>query len=137
MTGADLAAAALGLLGTPFRLHGREPGIALDCVGVIEAAFVRAGRAVHLANGYPLRNRAVPDDWLDPARLGMEVVDDALAPGDLLMVRPSPCQLHLALVVCPASVVHAHAGLRRVVRGTLPPEWPRLRHWRIISNPGN
>lgn len=137
MTGAHLVSAALALVGTPFGLHGREPGVALDCVGVVEAAFARAGRKVHLANGYPLRSRAVPSAWVAAASLGLEPVDGAILPGDVLMVRPSACQLHLAIATCAARVVHAHAGLRRVVHGALPPEWPCLHHWRLTSNPGN
>jgi len=137
MTGAQLASAALALVGTPFRLHGREAGVGLDCVGVIEAAFARAGRRVRLANGYPLRNRTTPSAWTALASLGLEPVDGALVPGDVLMIRPSACQLHLAIATCAARVVHAHAGLRRVVHGGLPSEWPRLHHWRLTSNPGN
>lgn len=137
MTGSRLAAAALTLVGTPFRLHGREPGVALDSVGVVEAALAGTGRTVHLASGYPLRTRAVPAAWLDLAAIGLEPVDDTIRSGDVLMIRPSACQLHLAIATCARSVVHAHAGLRRVVHGALPPEWPRLHHWRLTSNPGN
>ncbi|EZP74640.1 hypothetical protein BV97_04836 [Novosphingobium resinovorum] len=137
VTDARLAAAALTLVGTPFRLHGREPGVGLDCVGVIEAAFARSGRAVRLANGYPLRTRIVPSVRLDLERLGLEPVGDTLLPGDVLMLRPSTCQLHLAMVICGTSVVHAHAGLRRVVHSALPPDWPLLHHWRLAPNPRN
>ncbi len=36
---ADLAAAALNLIGTPFRLHGRDPATGLDCVGLVAEAM--------------------------------------------------------------------------------------------------
>ncbi|MFT4056718.1 MAG: hypothetical protein QM681_19595 [Novosphingobium sp.] len=137
MTEQCLATAALALVGTPFRLHGREPGVGLDCVGVVEVALGRTGRKVRLANGYPLRTRAVPSAWLDLAPIGLEPVDDTIRPSDVVMVRPSACQLHFAIATCARSVVHAHAGLRRVVHGALPPEWPRIHHWRFTSNPGN
>jgi cell wall-associated NlpC family hydrolase len=45
--GERVAAAAFALVGTPFRLRGRDPRTGLDCVGLALAAFGRAGvRAV-------------------------------------------------------------------------------------------
>ena len=59
MTGEDLARAALGLKGAPFRLHGRDPATGLDCIGLFAVAMARAGRPVALPNGYALRVQGV------------------------------------------------------------------------------
>ena len=39
MSGAALAAAAESLVGTRFRLHGRDPDTGLDCVGLLAASL--------------------------------------------------------------------------------------------------
>ena len=51
MSGA-LAEAALGLLGVPFRLHGRDPATGLDCVGLVAEALRRAGRRPDASPGH-------------------------------------------------------------------------------------
>ena len=131
MTGDSLAAKALALVGTPFRLHGRDPTNGLDCVGVLAAALAACGTTPQLPNGYVLRNRFLPE-------LGKYVVGNGLAPaagplitGDIVLVRAGPCQAHLLIAVGNEHFVHAHAGLRRVICGELPADWPILKHWRI------
>jgi len=52
------------------------------------------------------------------------------APGDLLAVAPSPGRRHLA-VVTGTGIVHAHAGLGRVVEGPLDPGWIIVAAWRL------
>jgi hypothetical protein len=63
---ADLAAAALNLIGTPFRLHGRDPARGLDCVGLVAEAMRRAGFHPVPPGGYGLRALSV--DALVPMR---------------------------------------------------------------------
>ena len=60
MSGAALAAAAESLVGTRFRLHGRDPDTGLDCVGLLAASLAAIGRAAPLPNGYRLRARSLP-----------------------------------------------------------------------------
>src|SRR3546814_13891877 len=55
-TGPAVAAAAAQLLGTRFRLHGRDPATGLDCVGLVACAFERAGVTLQVPRGYHLRN---------------------------------------------------------------------------------
>lgn len=130
MTGADLAAAAEALVGTPFRLHGRDPANGLDCVGVVAAAFAAGGHHPSLPRGYGLRNAAV-SRWLDLARVaGMVEADDEGRPGDVVLVRPGPGQHHLLVAIDRNRFVHAHAGLRRVVVQPGPLPWPVERRWR-------
>ena len=129
--GERLAEAALGLVGTPFRLHGRAPASGLDCVGVIVAALRAAGHECELPTGYRLRTGEWPsaDDWA--LRHGFGPVTRPCTAGDILMLKPGPGQLHLAIVSPdPARVVEAHASLRKVVLGPLPLLSTIHRHWR-------
>jgi hypothetical protein len=50
--------------------------------------------------------------------------------GDLLVIAPAPRRRHLA-VVTPAGIVHAHAGLARVVEGPIDPAWSIIGAWRL------
>ena len=52
-------------------------------------------------------------------------------PGDLLLVRPGPAQVHLLVVGPSGDLIHAHAGLGRVVATPPPCPWSTLRHWRL------
>ncbi|MFC0203505.1 hypothetical protein [Novosphingobium soli] len=130
MSGEALARAALSLVGAPFRLHGRDPASGLDCLGVLALVCAATGRTARLPTGYALRSRRVPDADRHAAMLGLRPAAGEIARGDVLLLRTAPCQLHLAIAVSAASIVHAHAGLGKVVRGPLPPTWPVLGHWR-------
>ncbi len=130
MTGADLAAAALALVGTRFRLHGRDPATGLDCIGLLEAALARAGRTVRLPQGYLLRLSGI-GQWLpDPGALGFTACEGAAEPGDVVLLTPAPGQFHLAIALSADRFIHAHAGLRRVVESPTRPGGDLLHHWR-------
>lgn len=131
MTGADLARAAETLIGAPFKLHGRDPALGLDCVGVVAAAFARAGIAAEAPRLYALRNARIDDALAFAARAGLAECIGPIAPGDVLMVRPGPAQHHLLVAARGARFIHAHAGLRRVVATPAPLAWPTLRRWRF------
>lgn len=131
MTGAELAGAAEALVGIRFRLHGRDPATGLDCIGLLAAALAGAGRKVDLPTGYALRLTDL-SKWLpDPADLGFEPAKPPFRPGDVVLLRPSAAQVHLAIAghTC---WVHAHAGLRRVVNQPEQPAGVILHHWRPI-----
>ena len=134
MTGDDLARAARALVGVPFRLHGRDPATGLDCVGVVAAACRAGGRDAALPAAYALRSRRAPAPAAHAARLGLAPAAGPVKPGDVIMVRPGPCQHHLAIATASQRFVHAHAGLRRVVEGPLPAAWPLAGHWRLQSS---
>jgi hypothetical protein len=120
--------AARGCVGTRFRAHGRKPGLGLDCVGVVLVA----------AAVLPLRPPALP-----PYRLGGTPPDIAFVfvelgatriervlPGDVIVSAPAPDQRHFGIVT-PMGLVHAHAGLGRVVEAPIDPVWQMVQAWRL------
>ena len=129
------AAAAAGLSGTPFRLHGRDPATGLDCVGLVAVALERAvGRAV-VPEGYALRALSVAPLLGFAARNGFATLDPLAPgkPGDLHLLRLSAIQAHLAIVLDHEGFVHAHAGLGKVVieHGALP--GAMIARWRLTA----
>jgi cell wall-associated NlpC family hydrolase len=130
MTGVELAEAAEQLVGTAYRLHGRDPATGLDCAGLLAAAMVLAGRPVTLPSGYGLRLSDLAR-WLpDPASCGLAQAAPPVRPGDVALFQPGPGQYHLAIAASDgASWIHAHAGLRRVVREPVPPAGAMLHLW--------
>ncbi len=125
---AELAAAATGLIGVRFRLHGRDPATGLDCVGVVAEAMRRAGIEPVAPAGYRLRTVSVAGLLPFAKANRFEPVEPAEA--DVVLAMVSPVQPHLAIRT-PGGFVHAHAGLGRVtcLPGALP--WPSVGGWRV------
>jgi len=132
-TGAELAEAAEALVGTPFRLHGRDPATGIDCVGLLGAALERCGGRAPLPNGYALRARALPDLAGFAAGCGLIAASGPIAPGDVLLVRIEPCQHHLLIAAADGRFVHAHAGLGRVIDCSAPLKGHIVHHWRLAA----
>lgn len=126
MTGHRVARAAEALIGTRFRLHGRDPATGLDCVGLVAAAL----GITAAPSGYGLRNRDVTAALAFAPGAGLIESAGAIEPGDVLLVRPGTVQSHLLIADTRGGFVHAHAGLRRVVAMPGPLPWPVERHWR-------
>ena len=126
-----LANAASELVGTPFRLQGRDPAHGLDCIGLVLASLAAVGARIDLPADYRPRRRSftVPLDALHAA--GLVAADGGRRAGDILLLRTAPAQLHTAIAIGNGDIVHAHAGLGRVVRSPLPDSWPILAAWRL------
>lgn len=122
--GEAVAARARALVGTRFRGQGRCADAGLDCVGLVAAALGVEG----VRRDYALRGGAAAELERALRGAGLERVGEASA-GDVLVMRAGPGQLHLG-VWTGGSLVHADAGLRRVVErpGAVP--WPVLSVWR-------
>ena len=122
-----VAEAALAAVGAKFRLHGREPATGLDCVGLAAWALRAGGFAGEVPTGYALRG--------GDADAVAALLDGCLARTDeagaaLLLMRTGPGQLHLGIRT-EHGLVHADAGLRRVVLRPGAPPWPVLGCWRV------
>lgn len=122
---AERVAAARACVGARFRVHGRDPALGLDCVGVAAQAFGRPAPA-----GYAVRggDAASVARAIDAAGL-VRADPDA---GDLVLLALGAGQLHLA-VLTPGGFVHADVRLRRVVEtpgrpaGTVLAAWTEAR----------
>lgn len=117
---------ARALIGAPFRLHGRDPETGLDCVGLIACATGRVDKA---PCGYSLRSCGGPQAYLS----ALDAFGTRLSgpvPGCVLLLHAGPAQAHLGLF-SGSSLIHADAGLRRVVETPLPLPWPIAGAWQI------
>lgn len=133
--GEALVQAAMALVGCPFRLHGRDPATGLDCVGLVAAALAATGRRPAALTGYGLRNLGV-DQWLPlAAQSGLEPASGLVRAGDVQLFALGFGQHHLVIAADGANVIHAHAGLRRVVHQPRDPAWHTCAMWRIASFP--
>ncbi|RYD83943.1 MAG: hypothetical protein EOP61_40760 [Sphingomonadales bacterium] len=131
--GGQLAAAAQALVGSRFRLHGRDPATGLDCVGVLAAALGAIGREAPLPVAYHLRSRAIPNLAGVAQQCGLVPVESAAETGDVLLARVGKCQFHLVIAAHGGNFIHAHAGLKRVVIGPLGDDWRVTCHWRLSA----
>lgn len=130
-SGAALVAAARALVGTPFRLHGRDIVHGLDCVGLVRAALMAAGHKLPDDDArYPIRGwtRHRVEAQLHFAGLGR--VTGTGAAGDILLGAAPNGQLHL-MVDSGGGCIHAHLGLGRVVEQPGAPPMPIVSRWRI------
>jgi len=126
---AELARAAEGLIGVPFKLYGRNPATGLDCVGLVAAAMERAGHYPVVPQGYSLRALTVTPLLGFAAASGLIEVDEG---GDIWLAQIHSLQCHL-LIAAPGGAVHAHAGLGRVVFMPDPMAWPIVMRWQLSA----
>lgn len=132
--GQQLARAALQCVGTPFRLHGRDPMHSLDCVGLLVASLKSCGFPASDPAGYGLRNKSVSRHLEHLGLSQFSLVTGPAECGDVLLVKPGPGQHHILICDGFGGFIHAHAGLRRVVHSPGPAGWPILGHYRISNS---
>ena len=117
-------------LGVPFRLHGRAPGRGLDCIGFAAYSLFGAPGLSEIPASYRIRGHY--EDWLttELQNLGLirQSLDESRGLGDLIVFRPAARQVHLG-IVARGGIVHAHAGLRKIVVTPNPPG-SVIGHWR-------
>lgn len=124
-----IVAAARSCVGTRFRPQGRTPGLGLDCVGVALIAAAAAGMGSIAMAPYSVGGDHDLDIDGILAGLGCRAVLVPM-PGDVLVIAPAPRKRHLA-VMTPAGVVHAQAGIGRVVEGPIDSGWSIVGAWRL------
>jgi len=116
-------ARARGCVGIRFRAQGRGPD-ALDCIGLVAASL----GIEQVPADYAMRggSRELMSKGLRAA--GLRPVARAAA-GDVLVMEAGPGQLHLGIWTG-EGLVHADAGLRRVVERPGEAPWPVVSAWR-------
>lgn len=128
---ASLNQAAEQFIGVPYRLYGRDRLVGLDCIGLVAAALAATGRNPVIPESYALRNSDITALLKFGSANGLRQTCGAIRPGDIVLVEPGPAQFHLLVAENSTSFIHAHAGLRRVVRMPGPLQWAIYRHWRL------
>ena len=131
--GLRIAEEAGRLVGTRYRLWGRNRDTGLDCVGLVLLALRQAGIALSDIPPYQLRNRSIVRQ-VESVRADRLLHLDGSAPictGDVVLCQCGPAQHHLLIAAGQGGFIHAHAGLRRVVSqpGSVP--WPITSIFRI------
>lgn len=118
-----IVARARDRIGVRFRAQGRGLD-GLDCIGLVAASLgIEQVRA-----DYPLRGGS-PELLAEGLRAaGLRQVARAAA-GDVLVMHTGPGQLHLGIWTG-QGLVHADAGLRRVVERPGQAPWPVISAWR-------
>lgn len=109
---------ARALLGTPFRLQGRDPAIGIDCVGLVILAggIEGAPKPDYRRRGNHLRS------FLDRSNRWFRRVSARTArPGDIAIIECGPKSWHVG-VIDDGALIHADPRVGRVVRrpGALP-----------------
>ncbi len=122
-----IVAGARACVGTQFRVQGRLPSVGLDCVGVVVCAAAAAGIRLADMADYSLRGEQARR--LAAALAGWRRVERGTA-GDVLVVAPAVGARHVGVMTA-GGLVHAHAGLRRVVEGPVDPDWRVIGLWRL------
>jgi cell wall-associated NlpC family hydrolase len=99
---AQVAVAAMGFMGVPYRLGGNDGETGLDCSGFVRAVFQQT-------IGLTLPRRAE-----EQARVGLEVGRDELRPGDLVFFNTTGPQFsHVGIFIGNGRFVHSpRAGAR-------------------------
>lgn len=136
MSAAAVIAAARACDGTPFHHQGRQPGVGLDCVGLLIHAFGAAGYRTADSRGYARQ----PDPAAMRAALERVLVPATGEPraGDVLYMRINRDPQHLALVTGAGTIIHACANVGRVREHRLDDRWRRrvvavYRHPEVVS----
>ena len=129
--GVGFARAAHGYVGMPFRLRGRDPASGVDCIGLVCCSLAAVDRFVPPVPRYTLRNLSICKFVPLLHEAGFQPTSGSLAAGDLLLLRPSPGQFHLAINGSNDRMIHAHAGLGRVVSTPTPALASITARWRL------
>lgn len=128
----DWGEQARRLVGVKFRAQGRDPATGLDCVGLALAVY---GFPRQLARAdYQLRGNHLAElkaGLLGPFR---RVSIAKAGSGDLLLFRVAGDQFHLG-VMTGRGIVHADAGLRKVVERPGMAPWPLIAAYRKRQRP--
>lgn len=115
---------ARALIGTKFRLHGRDVVHGLDCVGLIARVYGWQDRAPF---GYSLRGEN-GEQWVEMLDALAARRADPLSAGDIVLLCAGPMQYHLG-IWSGSGLIHADAGVRRVVETPGALRWPVVGAW--------
>jgi cell wall-associated NlpC family hydrolase len=122
----DFVAMARSYLGTPFHHQGRQPGVGLDCAGVVVVACWQCDHAVQDVIAYG----RIPFKGLlekSVAEYCDEIPVRGVLAGDVLLFTFREDPHHLAVVshVAPIRLIHAYSQVNKVVENSLDAYWQK------------
>lgn len=122
---ADIVAAARRMVGTRWRHQGRQPGLGLDCVGLVVCVGKELGLLEFDTLAYA--REAAPEGFVRYFREhGREIPPERLHEGAVLAFREDKYPCHAGIVARGTrgpTLIHAYALRRRVVEEALTREW--------------
>jgi len=115
--------AARACLGTPFHHQGRQPGLGLDCIGLIVIARRAAGYIVNDRLDYRSRPDGISLVRAIEEHGGVPV--ESCRAGDILVFRYDRQPQHVALATSETTMIHSFAPARYVVETTIGNYWKK------------
>ena len=120
-------------VGTPFVHLGRRRGLGIDCAGLVLCIARDLGLADWLEAYSTYSRQPVGDEVLRACRERLQE-KQRIEPGDVIVFRNPRSACHAA-IASDKGIIHAHAGIGRVVETALDAKW-RKRIAGIFSLPG-
>lgn len=111
----QIVAAADSMLGVRYRM-GADSASAMDCSAFVRKAFAMIGFSL-------------PRGTRELIKLGEQIDESDLEPGDLLFYRWRRRGLHVAVYAGNGEIVHASPAAHQVIRTRLTQDW----HRRLVS----
>lgn len=134
-----IARRAEDAIGVRFRLHGRSLCNGLDCVGLIAHAIKPLIADREIPRHYSLRfdDMSAPIAFfesLDFERIEYKQArsDADFEIGDIVLIAPAATQLHF-IIITDGAYIHAHSGLRKIVKVNHPILSPIKSVWRYAG----
>jgi cell wall-associated NlpC family hydrolase len=104
--GEAVAAAAIGMLGLPYRYGGTDPQQGFDCSGLVYYTYGEAGHAV-------------PRTSREQFRAARKIALDEAGAGDIMFFQDEAKLSHVGIYVGDGMFVHAPANGRRVALASI------------------
>lgn len=130
-----IADRAQEVLGVRFRLHGRSSHNGLDCVGLVAHAIKPIIIDRKIPRHYNLRFDDINAPIAFFEALDFEHIESeqGFLIGDIVLIAPAPQQLHF-IIITDGGFIHAHSGLRKIVKTNYPILSPVKAAWRYAGD---
>ena len=135
MSAGDLIAAARACLATPFHHQGRQPGVGLDCAGLLIVALRAVGIEALDLPAYGRRPHGGElETMLDAQPYLLRLPLNSMRDGDVLLMRFFRDPQHLALYAG-GTILHAYEAAGQVVEHRMDSRWAQriVRVYRIAA----
>lgn len=132
MRAQDFVAAALACEGVKWRHQGRNPAIALDCIGLLLHAGAVCGH--DFGEIPPYGPDPLPEFMLEQVRRRADLVIGPRAAGDVLLIEWSRgVPQHLGIDIGDGRLINTSMHVRRVCVEPIDDAWQRRIHsrWRV------